>query len=240
MIIENKAIATNVYKMVITDNDIVKSADIGKFINIYTKNPATLLPRPISISEISDTSLTIVYQVVGTGTAEFAKYKVGDMIKVSPAIGNGFKIANVNTHILVGGGIGVAPLVELAKRIEGKKIAILGFRDEPFLVDRLEELGVEVHVATDTGQAGFKGNAVQLIKSEKIEGDYYYACGPKPMLKALSEHCKQINKPVQISMEERMGCGYGVCVGCVCKVNGYNKKVCTDGPVFLGNEVNWE
>ncbi|OON95842.1 MAG: oxidoreductase [Epulopiscium sp. Nele67-Bin005] len=236
-------IAPDVYHMVIEEKTVAKSAKVGQFINIYPKQKHILLPRPISISEIDESSITIVYSVVGQGTAEFATYNAGDEIKISTALGSGFVPQDVKTHILVGGGIGVPPLVELAKQVSGEKIAVLGFRDEPFLKERLEELGVKVFVATDSGNFGFKGNVVELIKSENIVGDYYYSCGPKPMLKALSEHCEQINKPLQVSLEERMGCGYGACVGCVCKIKTEEtisrKKVCKDGPVFLSSEVVW-
>ena len=116
----------------------------------------------------------------------------------------------------------------------------------PILVGELEELGVKVYIATDSGKVGFKGNVVELIKAEGIKGDYFYACGPKVMLRALSQYCEGEGIPVQVSMEERMGCGYGACVGCVCKTKASNekgfehKKVCKDGPVFLGSEVKWD
>ncbi|WP_305768792.1 dihydroorotate dehydrogenase electron transfer subunit [Candidatus Epulonipiscium viviparus] len=238
-IIENTLIATDVYKMVLDDLQIAQTADVGRFINLYPKNASTLLPRPISISEISDTTITIVYHVVGCGTAEFSKLKAGDAIRISSALGHGYTIADAKTHILIGGGIGVPPLVELAKRITSNKIAILGYQDEPILVDKFQEAGATVYVATETGSVGFKGNVIDLITSEGILGDYYYACGPKPMLKAVKMHCKDINKPVQLSLEERMGCGYGACVGCVSKINNELLKICVDGPVFLGNEVNF-
>ncbi|OON93994.1 MAG: oxidoreductase [Candidatus Epulonipiscioides saccharophilum] len=238
-IVENTLIAPDIYQMVIYDPQIASTAKVGMFINLYPQNSHTLLPRPISISEISENTLTIVYQVVGYGTTEFSILKSGDKIQISSALGKGYTIADVETHILIGGGIGTPPLVELAKQIKTKKIAVLGFKDEPILANKFLEAGAEVYIATETGKVGFKGNVIDLIQSENIVGDYYYACGPKPMLKALKNFCKNINKSVQLSLEERMGCGYGACVGCVCNVNGKSTKICVDGPVFLGNEVNF-
>lgn len=240
-------IAPGIYKMIIHAPEAAKTAKCGQFINVYPKSESTILPRPISISEIGEETLTIIYAVVGKGTDEFSNYKEGDSIRISTALGNGFIVEeDKKVSVLVGGGIGVPPLVELAKQIKGEKIAVLGFREDPILVETLEALGVKVHIATDGGKVGFKGNVIELIERENITGDYFYACGPKVMLKALAMHCDAKAVPVQVSMEERMGCGYGVCVGCVIKIKensekGYVlKKVCKDGPVFLGNEVKWD
>lgn len=246
IVLSNNEISKDVYKMVIEEATVAQSASVGQFVNLYPRAKSTLLPRPISISEIGKSALTLVYGVVGEGTAEFATYKVGEVVRLSTALGTGYTIQAVKTHVLVGGGIGVPPLVELAKRLEGEKIAVLGFRDEPFLIEELEKAGAKVYVATDSGKYGFKGNVVELIKSKGIKGDYYYSCGPKPMLRAVAAYCESVATPIQVSLEERMGCGYGACVGCVCKTKdksekGYEqKKVCKDGPVFFGSEVVWE
>lgn len=171
---------------------------------------------------------------------------------------------------LVAGGLGVPPMVELAKtlrtRLEnneatsGRLIAALGFQDEQFLIEELESYCDEVHVATDSGAAGYRGNVLEMMEAKGIKADYYLSCGPKPMLKALAEYCAGAGKPLQVSLEERMGCGYGACVGCTCgikeKIPGREaadsrfgaeadavirrKKVCADGPVFLGEEVVWD
>lgn len=244
---EQAQLAPGIYKMVIQAKEAAESAHCGQFINVYPEGESTLLPRPISISEVGEETLTIIYAVVGKGTDEFSKKKVGDTIRISTALGNGFTPQlEQPVSVLVGGGIGVPPLVELAKQLPGEKIAVLGFRDEPILVERLEALGVKVYVATDSGKVGFKGNVIELIEKEGIKGDYFYACGPKVMLRALAAHCEGKQVPVQVSMEERMGCGYGVCVGCVIKIKEESekgfvlKKVCKDGPVFLGSEVKWD
>ena len=174
----NEMIEKDVYKMVIRQEEVAKSAAPGQFVNLYTKSESMLLPRPISICEIGTDTLTLVYGVVGKGTKEFSSYNVGDAIKLTTALGNGFTPADAKVHVLVGGGIGVPPLVELAKHLEGEKIAVIGFREAPFLHERLEELGVKVYVATDSGAHGFKGNVVELMEEKGLVGDYYYSCGP--------------------------------------------------------------
>lgn len=244
LIQSNQEIAKGVYKMVIQSEVITKDVRPGQFVNLYTRDASMLLPRPISICEVNGDTLVLVYGVVGKGTQAFATYQPGEMIRVSCPLGNGYTLEKKAKHILVGGGIGVPPLVELAKRLEGEVIAVVGFREEPFLVDTLESYGVKVYVATDTGAYGFKGNVVELMKQHDMIGDMYYSCGPKPMLKALSAFCEQQGVEVQVSLEERMGCGYGACVGCVCDTKTKegkveHKKVCCDGPVFLGSEVAW-
>lgn len=245
-IVGHVEIAPTIFKMTIEAPEIVQGAKCGQFVNLYPRSKSTILPRPISISEIGETTLTLVYGVVGEGTREFASYEVGETIRLSSSLGNGYHVEETKCAVLVGGGIGVPPLVELAKHIKGEKIAVLGFRDEPFLVEALEALGVKVYIATDSGKVGFKGNVIELIKAENIQGDYFYSCGPKVMLRALAAYCESVDVPVQVSLEERMGCGYGACVGCVCKTKaptekGFeHKKVCKDGPVFLGSEVKWD
>lgn len=245
-ILSNEMISPDIFEMVIESGEVATSSDVGMFVNIYPRAQSTLLPRPISISQIDETTITLVYAVVGEGTKEFSLYQAGETIRVSTALGNGFKPQPVKKHVLVGGGIGVPPLVELAKRLEGEVIAVVGFREEPFLIETLEAAGAKVYIATDNGSVGFKGNVIELIKAEGITGDYFYSCGPKVMLRALAAHCEAEGVPVQVSLEERMGCGYGACVGCVCKTKktaeekAESKKVCKDGPVFLGSEVVWE
>ncbi len=245
-IIGQGEIAPMIFKMIIKAPKVSETARAGQFVNVYPESKSTILPRPISISEVGEDTITLVYGVVGEGTKEFSKLVSGDTIKISTPLGNGYSVQDANVSVLVGGGIGVPPLVELAKAIKGTKIAVLGFREAPFLVDELESLGVKVYIATDNGSVGFKGNVVELIKAENIKGDYFYSCGPKVMLKSLAAYCEEINVPIQVSLEERMGCGYGACVGCVCKTKsdsekGFeHKKVCKDGPVFLGAEVKWD
>ena len=245
-IIGQGEIAPMIFKMIIKAPKVSEEARAGQFVNVYPESKSTILPRPISISEVGEETITLVYGVVGEGTREFSKLQSGDNVRISTALGNGYSPAKAPVSVLVGGGIGVPPLVELAKAIPGTKIAVLGFRETPFLVEDLEKLGVKVYIATVNGSVGFKGFVVDLIKAENIQGDYFYSCGPKVMLRSLVGYCETVGVPIQVSLEERMGCGYGACVGCVCKTKSDNekgfehKKVCKDGPVFLGTEVKWD
>lgn len=248
---KNEPIAENVYRMEISSSEIALSAKSGQFVNVYLNNPSKLLPRPISVCRASGDTLTLVYGVVGDGTKELAAYEAGTEIRISVALGNGYDLAKVTVGhkaLIAGGGIGVPPMLQLAaalKKNGAQVTAVLGFKDEPFLVEELEATGAMVHIATDSGNAGFHGNVVQLIQEEQLCADHYFACGPKVMLKALTEYLTEQQADVQVSMEERMGCGFGACVGCVCDVydedgNVVKKKVCKDGPVFWGSEVVWD
>lgn len=242
-ILKNEQIAPDIFDMVLY-TDLAKEAKAGQFVKLYPDNNKNLLPRPISICEIDKEkeTLRLVYQKIGEGTCLFSTMQQGDTIRVLGNCGNGYKIfEEEKTHIFVGGGIGVPPLLETCKQVKGNKIVILGFRTGQFLKEDFEKLGATVYIATDDGSVGFKGNVVELMKQENITGDYIYSCGPKPMLQALTQYAEEKNIYTQVSMEERMACGIGVCVGCVVKIveNGeiVNKKVCKDGPVFNSLEV---
>lgn len=252
----NKQIATNIYDMYIFAPDIAKNAKAGQFVNVYTKSPETILPRPISIAEtnLENKTIRIIYGIVGKGTAEFSNLKIGDSIKLVGALGNGFDInSNLTEHIILAGGIGTPPMLGLAKNLipdfsKNSKVSIkayLGFRSEPILVEEFEKLGVEVHIATDDGNVGFKGNNIALVRQENPNAQMIYACGPKVMLRAAAKWATEKEIPMQVSMEEHMACGIGACGGCVCKTKARNKddwehtKICMNGPVFLSSEVIW-
>lgn len=246
-ILSNKAISENIFDMVVKAPELAKMTNAGQFAELFTNSKALLLPRPISIceSEEKEGTLRFVYQAVGKGTDLFSKLENGDKIRILGTCGNGYTLGKDNEHhILVGGGIGVPPLLELAKRLKGKKTVILGFRSGSFLASEFDKYADEVHIATDDGSVGFKGNVVQLMESLNIKGDMIYSCGPKIMLKFLSMYAEKNNIACQVSMEERMACGIGACVGCVVKIkdnDGWTyKKVCKDGPVFDSREVIWE
>lgn len=247
-IYSNKQIATNIYDMCIYAPDIAKDAKPGQFVNVYTKSSETILPRPISIAEtnIETKTIRIIYGVVGKGTTEFSNLKTGDSIKLVGALGNGFDInSNLTQHIILAGGIGTPPMLGLAKNLKGNIKAYLGFRSEPILVKEFETLGVEVHIATDDGSVGFKGNNIALIRQENTNAQMIYACGPKVMLRAAAKWATEKEIPMQVSMEEHMACGIGACSGCVCKTKARKTedweytKVCMNGPVFLSSEVIW-
>ena len=246
-IIENVEIAKEVFRMIFDSEEIVSVAKPGQFLNLYCKQDNRILPRPISINKIDkeENTVTIIYGVVGKGTKEFSELKAGEDIDVLGPLGKGFKIDEaLAKHIIIGGGIGTPPLLELARNLKGQIEVYLGFKSEAFLVKEFEKLGAKVYISTDDGSLGLKGTVVDLLNKNKASGDMIYACGPKPMLRAVSTWAKDKEIPTQLSLEERMGCGIGACVGCVVKIkdeNGWQyKKVCQDGPVFLGQEVVWD
>lgn len=248
-IYSNDNITPEIFDMTISASEIVKYATPGQFVNLYSSKGETLLPRPISIAEIDleNKTIRLIYAVVGKGTLEFSKLKKGDSIKVVGPLGSGFQINNnITEHMIIAGGVGTPPMLELAKNLKGNIKAYFGFRSNPILVKDFENIGVEVHIATDDGSVGFKGNNISLIRQENPSAQMIYGCGPKVMLKAASKWAEEKQIPLQVSMEERMGCGLGACVGCVCKTKSKNSddwentKVCLNGPVFWSNEVVWD
>jgi len=238
-IIGNSKIATGIFELKLCVPPDFPPPQAGQFVNVYLNDPSRLLPRPISVCDWEGGSLTLVYAVVGDGTKQISAYRPGETVKISTPLGNGFNVAGAENYLLVGGGVGVPPLCYLAKslkNIPGK--VVLGFRSEAFLTD---EFPTGVEIATDDGSQGFHGNVVDLLSQTSIAaGTTIFACGPKPMLRALAAFAKAQNLPLQVSLEERMGCGYGACVGCVCKTTFGNQKVCTFGPVFDASEVIWD
>lgn len=249
VVLSNNCIQQGIYDIVLKCPEIAAMAKAGQFIELYPDNGVNLLARPISICEICGDTLRIVFQVVGKGTELFSQLKSGDNVRILGTCGNGYALKS-GSALLVGGGIGVPPLYETAKQLiaSGNKVTVvLGFRSGSFLADEFEKLGAEVHIATDDGSEGFKGNVVDLIKAKDLKADNVYSCGPKIMLKFLSQYCEGQGMAVQVSMEERMACGIGACVGCVVKIkddmadDGWTyKKVCKDGPVFDSREVCWD
>lgn len=250
VIISQEKLSAGVYSMWI-ETDIARDAKAGQFISVYTKDASKLLPRPISICEISDGILRIVYRVVGSGTDEFSSYRKDDTIKIMGPLGNGFEEALRETvrpetkALLIGGGIGIPPMIGLANSLDCEKYMVAGYRNaqELFLIKELSEAGRE-YIATDDGSYGTKGTVIDAIKENDLRADIIFACGPKPMLKGVKALGEEWGVPTYISMEERMACGVGACLGCVCKSSGIddhskvkNKRVCVDGPVFLASEV---
>ncbi len=240
-----EALAHDIYSMVITTEQIAKEAKPGQFISVYSRDGASLLPRPISICEIDGNRLRIVYRVAGKGTKEFSGYRPGDQVRIMGPLGNGFPLeaAEGKKALIIGGGIGIFPLLELAKGLKGRKEIVLGYRDHVFMKEAFEAWG-PVSVATEDGSQGTKGNVLDAVREKGIEADVIYACGPAPMLKGIQAFAAERNLEAWISLEERMACGIGACLGCVCKsrevdhhTNVHNKRICKDGPVFRGEEV---
>lgn len=245
-VIRQEEIAENIYSMWIRTEQIAAHAKAGQFVSVYCNDGSRLLPRPISICEINkeEASLRLVYRVAGKGTDEFSRFHTGAKVRILGPLGNGFP-KQKKSAFLIGGGIGIPPMLELAKELDCEKKIILGFRDELFLMDEFRAQG-EVYVATEDGSAGVKGNVLDAIHENKLKADIIYACGPTPMLRALKEYAAENEIECWISMEERMACGIGACLACVCKSkekdahsNVNNKRICKEGPVFLAGEVEF-
>ncbi len=244
VVYSQEELASGIFSMWIV-TDIAKDAKPGQFISVYSHDGSRLLPRPISICEADpdEGRLRIVYRIAGKGTKEFSEYVSGDPIDIMGPLGNGFPLEGENVF-LIGGGIGVPPMLEMAKQLDCEKQIVLGYRDqELFLRDEFEAYG-EVFVATEDGSAGTKGNVLDAIRENNLTADVMYACGPTPMLRAIKQYAEENNIKCYISLEEKMACGIGACLACVCKskdtdhhTNVHNKRICKDGPVFLAGEV---
>lgn len=243
-VISQEQLAGDVYSLWLEAEPIVREAKPGQFISVYTKDPSRILPRPISICEIDRPAgrLRIVYRVLGAGTREFSAYRPGDSIAVMGPLGNGFPLKEKKAF-LIGGGIGIPPMLELAKNLAGEKQIVLGYRDELFLDQEFTPFG-EVYIATEDGSAGTKGNVLDAIRSRHLQADIIYACGPTPMLRAIKAYAAEQEIECWLSLEEKMACGIGACLACVCQTREpdhhshvNNKRICKDGPVFLAGEV---
>ena len=238
-IVANSPLTRDVYRMVL-EGDTQWIMRPGQFVNIELDG--LYLRRPISICDWDENTITIIYKVVGRGTEQMSKMSVGEELDVLTGLGNGFNPEiECNEPLLVGGGVGVPPLYHLAKELlaQGKKVSVvLGFNTaaEVFYAEEFRQLGAEVYVSTADGSMGAKGFVTDAIREAKIEFDYFYACGPLPMLKALCDNCSQKG---ELSFEERMGCGFGACMGCSCKTLTGNKRICKEGPVMRREEIIW-
>ncbi len=236
-IVENTALTRDVYKMVLV-GDISAITSSGQFVNIQLDG--LYLRRPISVCDCEGDRLTLLYKVVGKGTEQMSKMREGKL-DVLTGLGNGYDLSKSGDKpLLIGGGVGVPPLYMLCKKLvaEGKEVSvILGFntKDEIFYEEEFKALGVKVFVTTVDGSYGIKGFVTEAMKETNYT--YFYTCGPEPMLKAIYSASKTSG---QFSFEERMGCGFGACMGCSCKtVTGF-KRICKEGPVLEKEEILWE
>lgn len=243
-IIIQKEIAPDIYDMVLSFPEGAREAKPGQFIAMYCNDGTKLLPRPISICGIDGEkgTLRVVYRIAGEGTKQFSLLKAGDTLEVMGPLGNGFTMKEEKA-IIIGGGIGIPPMMELARQLKAEKTVVLGYKDQLFLKEEFDEVA-EVKVATEDGSVGTKGTVLDAIKEAEVTGAVLYACGPMPMLRALAEYAKEHQMEAQISLEERMACGVGACLGCICKTkekdhhtNVNNSRICKDGPVFDAREV---
>ena len=238
-VVANEPLTPDVWRMVLA-GDTQWITRPGQFVNIELEG--LYLRRPISISDWSEDTITIIYKVVGRGTEQMSRMATGQELDVLTGLGNGFD-ADVECQqpLLVGGGVGVPPLYRLAKELiaRGRKVSVvLGFNTEKevFYAEEFRSLGADVYVSTADGSVGTKGFVTDAIRENGVDFDFFYSCGPLPMLKALCD-CTDVKG--ELSFEERMGCGFGACMGCSCKTLAGNKRICKDGPVMKREEIIW-
>lgn len=236
-VIENRSLTETVMKMRLCGDTSALTAP-GQFVNI--KLDGLFLRRPISVCDYTADELTLLYKVVGAGTEQMARLPVGSVLDILSGLGNGFQLQKCGSHpVLIGGGIGIPPLYRLCRELIAKGLpvtVILGFNTakEVFYKDEFEALGATVFVATADGSAGTRGLVTDVLKT--IDYDYFYTCGPMPMFRAIEAIATSSG---QYSFEERMGCGFGACMGCSCKTKYGTKRICRDGPVLEREEIIW-
>lgn len=251
-VLSQECLGAGIYDLTIQTKEIAAHAKAGQFVSVYSDDASKLLPRPISLCGIDAEAgtLRLVYRVTGegTGTEEFSRLKKGDTVKILGPLGNGFTTEPGKKAFLIGGGIGVPPMLQLAKDIKKAGVVpfqiVMGYRDaNTFLMDEFKEQA-ENFVATEDGSVGTKGNVLDAIRANALTADVIYACGPTPMLRALKAYAAEQGMDCYISMEERMACGIGACLACVCNStskdehsNVNNKRICKEGPVFDAKEV---
>ena len=243
-------IGKDIFSLVLQTRQIAQEAVPGQFVSVYSNDRSRLLPRPISICEADGESgcLRLVFRIAGEGTREFSRLEPGDRVDLVGPLGNGFPAerAEGKRVWLVGGGIGIPPMIQLDHVLEemgaaASVTAVLGYRDEQFLLD---DFTSECVIATEDGSAGTKGNVLDAVRERGLKADVIYVCGPTPMLRALKAYALQEGIECWLSLEEKMACGIGACLSCVCRstemdehsqVN--NKRICTEGPVFLSTDI---
>ncbi len=247
VVVSNTEVGSKLIELKIYVGEMASYCKPGQFASIYVNDKSKILPRPISISEIDIEKdiLTFVIQIVGDGTKQLADLRKSEVVSLLVALGNGYNFKNTSGLVyLIGGGVGIPPLVQTYNDLKSKGLevkVILGFRSETFLTNKFEEK--DLLICTDDGSLGFKGNVVEKLKTLETPTEIF-SCGPKLMLKGVVDYAKEYGVKTQISMEERMACSVGVCLGCVIKVRKNDeevtKKVCVDGPVFRGEEIIFE
>lgn len=252
-ILKQEKVTEGLFSICFDSKEIANAAKPGQFITVYLKDESRLLPRPFGICEVDKSAgvVRIIYRTVGKGTNEMASYTAGTKVDIMGPLGNGFDIKNKKA-ILIGGGTGIPIMLELAKTVKNlgegfekakDSVIAIGYRDETFMTEEFEQY-LPVFVSTESGICGTKGNVIDAIKANGIEAEVIYACGPIPMLRALKEYAKEHNVEAQISLEEKMACGIGACLACVCKSkekdghsNVNNKRICKEGPVFDSEDI---
>jgi dihydroorotate dehydrogenase electron transfer subunit len=246
VIIRQEEISSGIYSMWLKTDKIAGQAKPGQFLSVYCREGSRLLPRPISLCEIDqeDQAVRIVYRVAGKGTEELSEMRTGGSLEVVGPLGNGFPLKEKKAF-LIGGGIGIPPMLQLAKELQCEKQIILGYRDSLFLQKEFKRQG-KLYVATEDGSFGVEGNVLDAIRENGLDAEIIYACGPTPMLRAVKAYAREKKIECWVSLEERMACGIGACLGCVCQsrekdshTNVNNKRICKEGPVFRAEEVEF-
>lgn len=248
-VVKTEQLADGIFDLTILEQEMADLARPGQFLSLYLEDKSRLLPRPISICGIDKKrgTLRMVFRVAGEGTRQLSELKEGDSLEVMGPLGNGFYKAEIQSAIVIGGGIGIPPMLALAKHLkeQGTKVtAVLGYRGKPaFLLPEFEAYA-ETVVATEDGSLGVTGNVLDAIREKKLSADMLFACGPTPMLRGVKAFSEQSGIPAQLSLEERMACGIGACLACVCKTKEkdahsavHNRRICKDGPVFYAQEI---
>lgn len=243
IILENKEVIKDIYKMVVKASlEHCKSIKPGQFYMLRGEYIEPLLPRPISVCEISKDTITFIYAKIGRGTKEFSKLKKEDSLMLTGPLGNGFNIEEAEGRIgIVAGGIGTAPMLELVKRIRENKVEKVeidihfGFRDDYYLIDEIKGYVDNIYISTDTGKYGHKGFVTDLLKVSDYK--LIYCCGPEPMMNKVVLKARENNVKIYVSTEKHMACGVGACLVCTCKTKEGNKRSCKDGPVFNGEDL---
>jgi dihydroorotate dehydrogenase electron transfer subunit len=246
-IIKSERLTDGVYELVLKTEHIADEAKPGQFVSVYSKDGARLLPRPISICGIDGDTIRLVYRTVGAGTVEFSELNAGETLNVQGPLGNGYDINASYAKkkaVIFGGGIGIPPMLELSKQLKCDKSIVLGYRDsDTFLADEFKQYG-KLYIASEDGSVGAKGNVLDAVREYGITGEVFYACGPMPMLCAIKSYAAENNIECYISLEEKMACGIGACLACVCKTKNVddhskvnNTRICKEGPVFDAREV---
>lgn len=250
-IVLREKIGKDFLKLVLASKKISNTALPGQFIEVkVSRTGEPLLRRPLGVHSVKAGTFTVLCEIVGKGTIALSKRKQGELLDIIGPLGNGFNcqfpVANSRLPILVAGGMGVAPLLFLAERLRGKALVLIGAKTKGHVLceQEFKKLGCEVKIATDDGSKGFKGRVTDLLQNFLSTIDYrlpnIYACGPRPMLRALSSISQKYKIPTQVSLEEHMACGIGACLGCVIETKSGYKRVCKEGPVFCADEIIWQ
>ena len=262
LVIGQEEIAEDIFDLTLAVS-FAKECRSGQFVSLYMDDCGFLLPRPISLCGIGQETIRLVYRIAGKGTKAFSKLKSHDTVEVMGPLGNGFplEVCDGKTVILTGGGIGIPPMLEAGRAILERNKAgavsfVMGYRSEPFLKEdflecledfrdsRPEMAADALYVATEDGSSGVRGTVLDAISQESLKADVIFACGPAPMLRALKNYAKENNIELYVSLEEKMACGVGACLGCVCESaevdahsHVHNKRICKDGPVFKADDI---